>query len=162
MPPVPDLAGYIDAQKRKRAALGSEVIFHFPRTLNFPVGTVLDPLTQEPYDPLIAPESESGRGQETMILSVAFKPVLGRTGNADTADSQIGEVKQNHAICWVTIDEWKVEATPDGNFPLGEPAPISFDYAGDNYLIRKTTEESLGKDPWRVLIWGERQDGAVD
>lgn len=143
---APDLAGYIDAQLRKRAALGSEVNFHFPSTLVWPDGTVLDPDTGRPYDPLIEPESSSGRGVESMTLSVAFRPNF----QEDTSEAAIGDIKNNVALIWVTVEEF---SSPPSCITLA----TSFDYAGDNYLIRKTTEESIGGQPWRVLIWGERQ-----
>lgn len=150
-PLAPDLAGYKDAQLRKRAALGSEVAFHFPKSVTWPEGTVLDENTGRPYDPMIEPEEEEGREPVTLTLSVAFRP----TFMEDTQEAQVGDVKMNYAQTWVTLEEF------------GPPDCItiatSFDYAGDNYLIRKTTEESIGGAPWRVLVWGERQlaGGAV-
>lgn len=144
---TPDLAGYIDAQLRKRASLCSPVTFHFPKTLTYPEGTVLGP-NGKPYDPQIEPDTEEGREPLTLQLSVAFKPAR-LTFIDDTVDSQVGEVKEAHALTWVTLGEW------------GAPNCIiradSFDYAGDNYLIRKNQEESIAGAPWRVLIWGERQ-----
>jgi hypothetical protein len=140
-PLAPDLAGYQAALLRKRDALGSEVIFHFPKTVTWPEGTVLGE-GGRPFDPMIEPASEDGAEPVTMTLSVAFRPNF----QEDTQESQVGDVKMNVALVWVTLAEWAdlEEAT-------------SFDYAADNYLIRKTTEESIGGAAWRVLVWGERQ-----
>lgn len=147
-PLAPDLAGYKDALLRKRAAIGSEVTFHFPKSGTWPDGTVLDENTGRPFDPMIEPASEEGAEAVTLTLSVGFKPARLNFID-DTADTQVGAVKENHALTWVTLEEWGA--------PNCLMNATSFDYAGDNYLIRKTTEESIGGAPWRVLIWGERQ-----
>jgi hypothetical protein len=143
-PLAPDLAGYRAALLRKRDALGSEVTFHFATEATWPDGTVLDPNTGRPYDPMIAPASEDGAPAVTMTLSVAFRPNF----QEDTQESKVGDVKMNVTLAWMTIEEWAA---------LGDPT--SYDYAGDNYLIRKATEEGIGGEPWRMLIWGERQLG---
>lgn len=143
-PVTPDLAGYQAALLLKRDALGSEVTFRFPKTVTWPEGTVLAD-NGRPFDPLIDPVSEDGREAVTLSLSVAFRP----TFQEDTDESRVGDMKNNVALVWVTLEEWGA--------PNCVMAATSFDYAGDNYLIRKSTEESIGGAPWRMLIWGERQ-----
>jgi hypothetical protein len=142
---APDLAGYKDALLRKRAALGSTVTFRFPAALTWPVGTVLNPDSGKPYDPLLQPEKEEAADPVEMSLSVGFRP----TFQEDTDETEIGDIKMNVALTWVTLEEWAdvEDAT-------------SFDYADDNYLIRKATWEAVGGESWRVLVWGERQTEA--
>lgn len=144
MTATPDLAGYQAALLRKRDALGSEVTFRFPKTVTWPEGTQLND-EGRPYDPLIEPVSEEGREAVVLTLSVAFRP----TFMEDTVESQVGDVKMNYAQLWVTLEEWGA--------PNCLMQATSFDYAGDNYLIRKATDESIGGAPWRMLVWGERQ-----
>lgn len=146
---TPDLAGYRDAQVRKRDALASQVIFHFAVTEAWPAGTVLDE-HGKPFDPQIEPESSTGVEPQSRCLSVAFKPVKRGLGASDSEESRWGDMKVNYAFTWMTLEEW---AEFTGEF--GDP--VSFDYSGDNYLIRKTTEEGIAGQPWRMLIWGERQ-----
>lgn len=153
-PIVADLAGYRAAQLRKRKSFGTEVTFHFPKAATWPSGTVLDDVTGRPFDPMIEPATEEGRAPVTLSLSVAFKLTRGAIHD-DTADTQVGDIKQNTLLTWVTLEEWGA--------PNCLMNATSFDYAGDNYLVRKATEESLGGAAWRMLIWGERQltEGAV-
>lgn len=146
---TPDIAGYRDALLRKREAMSSEVTFIFPNRLNYPEGTVLN-AEGRPYDPQIKPVSESHTGDHSMQLSVAFKPVKRGGGASDSEESEWGDMKVNYALTWMTLEEWE---------SLVEP-PVSFDYAGDHYIIRKATEESIAGAPWRMLIWGEREGPA--
>lgn len=150
---TPDIAGYRDALLRKRDAMASEVTFHFaPGEVTWPEDTVLSP-EGRPYDPLIEPEGENGFAPQSRSLSVAFRPVKRGGGASDSEESQWGDMKVNYALTWMTIEEWTA-------FTEEFAVPESFDYAGDNYVIRKTTEESIAGEPWRMMIWGERQGEA--
>ena len=146
MPPTPDIAGYEAALQRKREALGEDVVFHFAETDAYPEGTVLDPQTGKPYDPLIEPSKAETPTPVTINCSVAFRPSF----QEDTDETQIGNIKMNVALVWVSLGaEWE-----------SIQAAVSFDVKGDNYLIRKTTEDGIGGN-FRMLIWGERQGAAA-
>lgn len=139
---APNLAGMREALERKRLALGEDVVFHFRVEKTWPEGTVLNPQNGKPFDPAIEPIVEEVAEPVTKTCSVAFRPNF----QEDTDEDRIGNVKMNVCLIWLPLgEEW--EEVKDA---------VSFDVKGDNFLIRKVTEDGIGED-WRMLIWGERQ-----
>lgn len=140
----PDITGMRAALNRKREALGESVTFFFPAEKTWPVGTELDPLTNKPYDPQIEPEEVESKDPVTKLCEVAFKPPL----KEDTIEASVGDVKVNTIFLWMPLEDWD-----------DLEGAISFNAKGENYLIRKFTDDGIGSD-FRKLVWGERQSPA--
>lgn len=141
MPAQPDLAGVQDALGRLREATGEDVPFFFAATDTWPTGTVLNPDTGRPYDPLIEPEKEESPEPVEVRCSVAFRPGF----QEDADETEIGDIKMNVVLLGMDIADW----------PKVEDA-VSFNCKGDNYVIKKSTDDGIGSD-YRRLVWGERQ-----
>lgn len=71
--PLPDIAGYADAQHALRERFGERVDFLFEASVTFPPGTAIDPETGEPYDPTIEPTS-SAQATASALCTVATRP----------------------------------------------------------------------------------------
>lgn len=57
---APDVQGFIEAQERLNDLLGEDVTFIALEPKVWPAGTQLDPETNEPFDPIIKPDSGGG------------------------------------------------------------------------------------------------------
>ena len=55
---TPDLQGFRDAQSELRQLFGQDITFQAKAAATWPLGTPIDPETNEPYDPTIEPVSE--------------------------------------------------------------------------------------------------------
>lgn len=139
----PDLSGLAAALARLRSYTGQNVIFYFPSVPTWPEGTQLDPESGRPFDPQIEPDSNETPDPVSVKCNVAFRPVSGTS--EDTAESPIGDIKQNECVLIMSVEEMESIAEA-----------ISFDAKGDNYKIKKRTADGVGSE-YRGLVWGERQ-----
>lgn len=70
---APDVQGFIEAQERLNDELGEDVTFIALLPKVWPAGTQLDPETNEPFDPIIKPES----GGDEVATVVRCTPIEG-------------------------------------------------------------------------------------
>jgi hypothetical protein len=135
----PDLAGFKDAQARKREFMGEDVTFLGEVLMQFPPGTRIDPETHDPYDPTVQPTA-SAQASATVRVGVAFRPV---TDDAKAA-----------AIGWTEDTHVMLSAPPI--LPLGWAQ--EFVLRGERYKITAMKPDGIGPgDAWRNLIHGRRE-----
>lgn len=138
----PDLDGMAGALAELREKTGEEVLFFFEEEeVTWPEGTVLDPETERPLDPLIEPENSKRPLPLFITCSVAFRPSF----REDTAESRLGDIKENQVLLSMSLVEWDLVSKA-----------VSFNVKGDSYRIVKSTRDGIGSD-YRQLVWGERQ-----
>lgn len=75
--PLPDIAGYAEAQHALRERFGERVDFLFGASVTFPPGTAIDPETGQPYDPTIEPTSSA------QVTASAWCTVAAKTSQQD-------------------------------------------------------------------------------
>ncbi len=75
MSPVPNIAGFKEAQQRLRDQLGVDVTFKIPTAPVWPAGTPLDPQTGRPYDPTVEPQSGGGFTSVVKKVGLVFRPI---------------------------------------------------------------------------------------
>jgi hypothetical protein len=93
-PDGPDLSGFAEAQDRLRVALGVDAVFLIPQASVWPVGTEINPDTDEPYDPTVVPTS--GGGVNEVVVRVA--PVQRPIGGGDDVIEGPSGVRQDETI----------------------------------------------------------------
>lgn len=132
----PDLAGFGDAQARKREAFGRRVDFLGEVLMTFPPGTPIDPETGHPHDPTIRP-SASGQARASATCEVVSTE--GKAGGQEF--SPLGVTGHHHvlAIC------------PPGVKQLASAA-VDMEIDGERHEI-------VGQAPRRArwLVWGRRR-----
>lgn len=85
---APSLAGFAEAQDRKRALLGSDVTFLWPAVVTFDPTVPLN-MEGQPYDPVIQPTASSQASASARVG--AFFKAVNRGGAANAAvESAIG------------------------------------------------------------------------
>jgi hypothetical protein len=139
----PDLQGMREAQATLRQYTGEDVIFYTPTGEEWPPGTVLDPQTGRPYDPLIDPIA-SGWGSAAVRANLAFRPVSGL--NDQTAETPLGNLELGQIVAIMDIDDAKAVADA-----------TEFDAKGDHYKITQRKDDGIGSN-YRTLVWGERME----
>jgi hypothetical protein len=93
MRPVPDIAGFREAQDELIQRLGQDVTFHIPGAVTYPPGTPLDRETGRPHDPTIKPVSEPVV-DEVVRCSVVYRPIAGE----DDVEANIGGVRRTTSM----------------------------------------------------------------
>lgn len=141
----PDLAGYREAQVRLIAKLGSDVEFFTPTDVIWPPGTILDPETQQPYDPETEPQS-SGFSSASVRCGLAIRPIgLSRRGVADDdLTTAIGRIEEGEGVLIVPIEDY------DAN-RLDEATRATV--YGEPYEITQTDGDGLAGQIHRKLVW---------
>lgn len=142
----PDLQGMRDAQVRLRQYTGEDVIFYTPTGEEWPPGTVLDPQTNRPFDPLIDPIA-SGWASAAVNANLAFRPVSGL--NDQTVELPIGNLELGQIVAIMDIEDAKAVADA-----------TEFDAKGDRYKITQRKDDGIGSN-YRTLVWGERMGDAT-
>lgn len=97
----PDLDGFREASITLRAQMGRDVVFLTPTGTTWPGGTILDPETQEPYDPTIAPLASGWASAAVNTLVVG--PNGGRVKD-DAVNAAIGVVENGEAALIVAAN----------------------------------------------------------
>lgn len=135
---APDLAGFRDAQQRKRQHFAEDVAFLGEVTMEFPDGTNIDPETGRPYDPVVEP---TGSAQQTAVVpcEVAFNPTRG-----DPAEpTELGWVE--HTDVLLICDVGYASATSGAK---------DVEVRGERYKVVAMKPDGLtGND--RLLTWGK-------
>lgn len=80
MPPVPDIAGFFDAQARLRQQTGVDATFIIPTDPVWPPGTALNPETGKPFDPTVVATS-AGVPVEVVVRCSILTRLVGAIGN---------------------------------------------------------------------------------
>ena len=143
--PTPDLTGYREAQVALIAQLGSEVEFFSPSQVVWPEGAILDPETQEPYDPTVVPLS-SGFSSASVKCGIAIRSVgLSRRGISDDEHlTAIGEFEDGEGVLLVPIEDFEAN-------DLDEATEATI--YGERYDITQTEEDGLASDPHRIIVY---------
>lgn len=139
----PDIEGLKSAQVRLRSAFGKDVTFYTPMETEWPPGTVLDPESGRPYDPLIEPVA-SGFSSAVVKCNVAHRPVQGLGENVD--ETAIGDIPVGECVLIMGNDDYASIADA-----------VAFDVLERNWKLKDARPDGIGPDEHRVLIWGERQ-----
>lgn len=138
--PEPDLTGFRDAQGVLIAKLGTDVEFFMPVEEQWPPGTVLDPETNQPYDPETQPLS-SGFSSASVRCGV----VRGRVGTGDDElTTAIGEVQEGEAVLLIPIEDY------EGS---GLDAATEAEINDKRYEITQRANDGLGGESHRKLVW---------
>jgi hypothetical protein len=93
---TPDYAGYKEAQERLRNQLGEAVVLLAPLVATYPPGTVIDPESGEPLDPLVKPTA-SGEASALVKGRVAYTPVR-RGGVPQAGATPIGWMSEANIV----------------------------------------------------------------
>lgn len=140
MPVVPDLAGFAEAQDRKRELLGSDVTFLQEPQVTFPPGTAINPDTGDPYDPTIEPESTV---QPSVVVRCAvYFRALVRGAGGEAAASAAGWEERTRVFA---IAPYAAKDQIDGS--------IEMIFHGDRFKIHTIKDDELVAGYQRILIY---------
>lgn len=135
----PNLDGYREATKRKRAALGEPILFLGEVSVTFPPGTPTDPETGRPHDPVLVPTA-SARASATLTCEVSFR-TLGHA-TFQESDGAFGWVDQTDVMLIADVESAPVAS-----------GMVEFERHGTLFAIRAQKFDGIaGID--RYLIWG--------
>lgn len=162
----PDLAGFVDAQKRLRSKLGRSVTFFTPLTPIYPssVGSgKIDPETHLPYDPVIQPAGF--RVPASGGAASGFVPAGSQASGYASASATCSVVY--HPLDTSEIRRPPVAGTPFGNRDkankdlIADPSDLAvFERAtwflldGEGYRIELIKPDGIG-GLQRYVIYGE-------
>jgi hypothetical protein len=140
---LPDLAGFRDAQERKRAVLGEDVTFLGQPVYVWPPGVPIDPETTRPYDPVIVPLS-SGVASAVVRCGVFFR-AINRAGVAGEVEiGALGVVDKSTVML--------IAASAAASAIMGMER---FQARDERFLIETTKFDGVsGID--RLLVYGSR------
>ncbi len=140
---VPNLAGFREAQERKRALLGEDITFFGEPAYTWPPGIPMDTETGRPYDPVIEPLS-SAAASAVVRCGVFFRAV-NRAGIGGEVEAAAPGVVDKTKIMLIT----NVAAS-------GIVEPMRrFQARGEPFLIDAVKFDGVaGVD--RVLVYGTR------
>jgi hypothetical protein len=141
MPAVPDIAGFRDAQRRLREALGRDAVFHVPLAVTWGADVSLDPQTGRPYDPTIVPESGGGSTDVTKRVGLVMRPITQRDDQV-AEESPIGPRRDTLIAMAVEVED----------FPDVQDA-TNVTLAGVGYTITETLRDP-GLDD-RYIVYAE-------
>lgn len=99
----PDLQGFRDASVRLREEMGRDLVFLLPTETVWPEGTILDPETQEPYDPTIVPMA-SGWASATATALVVLPG--GNVKGDSVVNTFVGLMEEGDAAVIVSAAEY--------------------------------------------------------
>lgn len=139
MSPEPDLAGFVEAQRRLRRKLGRRVTFFTPLATSYAPGVDLDPETQQPFDPTIQPVA-SGYASATVDASVVKRPFSIR--DRPSVDARGIEPGSNEGLI---IDIGELQAVGDASH---------YEVDGERWKVVKVTPDGIGGEQ-RIVVIGE-------
>jgi hypothetical protein len=138
---VPNLAGFREAQERKRALLGEDITFFGEPTYTWPPGVPMDAQTGRPYDPVIEP------------LSSAAASAVIRCGVAHKAGEAQTEVETD---ALGLADRTKVMLIANAGAASAIEPMVRFQARTESFLIEAVKFDGVaGID--RVLVYGSRE-----
>jgi hypothetical protein len=108
---APDIAGFDQAQRRLRAALGVEATFHVPGVPTWPEGTALDPETGRPVDSFVRPVSTTAV-DVTLKCSFVTRP-LSRLLQPEREEAPLGWVGSDSAALIMSPEDHASVATAE-------------------------------------------------
>lgn len=135
----PDLAGFADAQRRKRQLLGEEITFFGEVLLEFPVDTPTDPETGRPFDPFAEPTS-SAQATSSAKASVAFRPAVAGGQEA----TPVGLLDSTHVLLVL-----------DSQSSAAASGKVEFSWRDERYKITAQKPDVGWMDRW--IVWGRRK-----
>lgn len=137
---IPDLAGFREAQERKRALLGEDITFTGEPVFVWPPGVPIDAQTGKPYDPVIEP------------LSSAAASAVVRCGVRDVHREISGEVETGPLGL---VDKTKVMLIANAGAASAIEPMVRFQARGERFVIEaKKFDGVSGID--RYLVYGSR------
>jgi hypothetical protein len=144
----PDLEGFVDAQERKRQALGQEVTFFKPTATVWPDV----PVDEEgvPLDPTVQPLS-SGVASASAVVSVVNRPVAGgaRGIQPHSEETAVGLAERTSLI--LIIGKPQFDA-------LGLAGAAEAEVFEHLYVVRDKLADQMGPGPTqRMLIFVEKR-----
>lgn len=148
----PDITGFGEALDRKRAELGSPIVFLWPVSVTFPPDTPLSPTTGQPFDPTILPTASS-QASASAVASVFFKAVNRGGASNSEVSSPIGHDELTRVF--VNL------ASADGLTVMGEgpdaPADVpaaEFVFHGARFKIYSIKNDEIVAGYVRTLVYG--------
>lgn len=154
----PSLAGFAEAQDRKRLLLGSPVTFLWPAHVTFPPGTPLSPNTGQPFDPT-ASAIASSQASASATASVFFKAInRGGAANADVA-APIGRDERTRLFLNLASADGQVvkglaSAWAGRPFAGSGSAASEFVFRGDRFEIYAIKSDEIVLGYRRTLVYG--------
>lgn len=141
----PDLAGYREAQIRLVSNLGTTVPFFTPTAEVYAPGTPIDPETDRPFDPTVAPLA-SGFSSAGVKCGVAIRPVgLSRRGiEDDVAATALGLIEEGTGILIVPRQDYL-----DNDLDTATEVEVH----GERYEITQSEEDGLADETHRFLVY---------
>lgn len=148
---APSLAGFAEAQNRKRILLGSPVTFLWPAVVTFGAAP-LNPLTGTPYDPTVQPVTSS-QASASATVSVFFKAVnRGGARGAEVA-SPIGHDDLTRVFLILGSADGLTVQGHGPNAPASGDA-IEFLYHGDRFKVYAIKDDEVVSGYDRTLVYG--------
>lgn len=149
---APDLAGFAQAQDRKRAQLGSTITFLWPTVVTFAPGVPVSPTSGQPYDPTVHPASAS-QASASATCGVFFKAVNRGGASNSEVSTPIGHDEMTRVF--LTL------ASADGQTVrgLGVNAPSSgeateFIFHGNRFKVYSIKQDEIVAGYDRTLVYG--------
>jgi hypothetical protein len=140
---TPDIAGFLDAQRRLISATGSDVAFIMVAPKTYAADVALDPETGEPYDPTVVPTSG---GDETRLTI--------------TAGVVLNAVQPNDPVLATPSGERRTEdcalLVPSDLHLLVDDA-VAFELNGIRYKLTEWLPDSLASQQDRWIAYGEAE-----
>jgi hypothetical protein len=139
---APDLAGFRDAQERKRLAMGEDVIFRWPEQRAYAAGVALN-AEGEPLDPTVAP---TGVNQPSVTVHAAVAQGVGtlqRLGR-ESEQSAAGRFERGEVM---VICDLADAAQLDGATEFERVA------TGEKFQVIGDREDGVS-NPDRYLVYG--------
>lgn len=132
----PDLAGFRDAQERKRRAFSEPIVLLGPVEASYPPGTAMDPETGEPYDPTV---TATASARASAVIDAEF---VWQSTQDPEDPSPVGRLDTQHPML--------IAASAAASAVEGKS---HFEARGSEFEIRATHFDGItGVD--RLLIYG--------
>lgn len=153
----PSLAGFAEAQDRKRLLLGSPVTFLWPAVVTFAPGTPMNAEGQ-PFDPTVQPASAT-QASASATASVFFKAInRGGASNADIT-TQIGHGEKSRVFVNLASADGLVvkglaSAWAGQPFAGAGSAAAEFEFHGDRFKIYSIKDDEILFGYRRTLVYG--------
>lgn len=154
----PSLAGFAEAQDRKRVMLGSDVTFLWPAQVTFPPGTPVSPNTGRPFDPTVSAIA-SFQPSASAVASVFFKAInRGGAANADTS-APIGHDEKTRVFLNLASGDGLViqgiaSAWGGSAFAGYGSAATEFVFHGDRFKVYAIKNDEIVLGYRRTLVYG--------
>lgn len=138
----PNIAGFAEAQDRKRALLGVPVTFYWDPTFIYPNGT---PSNDEgtPYDPVLSSATASAQASATVIAAPIYRLQLSPTRATDSASDALGRGAKTRIALTIDIADAPTVA-----------GATSFELHGDRFKIHSAKKDTIAGGYVRLLVYG--------